>query len=161
MQYHYHQHAHAYSAHARASRDGSISSSSPPINMYMRRRSLADTLKGLKKLFCQFFVFINIFKNPLEFRIQKLDRKSLIIVIMIIFILIVVSGICRGFEKSYFDCLNIVRFSYFPTFQTELFCFGCNSRPFFVSKTFPWYHYCSRIWSGCCSPEARCQLRLV
>ena len=50
--------------------------------------------------------------------------------------LIVVSAIRTGSMKCYYlACLSIVRFSYFPTLQTEIFClaklFFCDSRPFF------------------------------
>ena len=52
-----------------------------------------------------------------------------------------------------------------PTFQTvdcvillseALFA---TQGSFFASKTFTWYHYCSQIWSGCGSPEAKGQER--
>ena len=34
-----------------------------------------------------------------------------------------------------------------------------DSRPFFATRTFSWYHYCSQIWSGCGRPETRGQVR--
>ena len=50
-----------------------------------------------------------------------------------------------------------------PTFQTVLFCgenlFFANQGRFFAFRTFTWYHYFNRNWSGCGSPEARGQVR--
>ena len=78
--------------------------------------------------------------------------------------LIVVSAIRRGSMKGYYlACLSIVRFSYFPTQQTEIFClaklFFCDSKPFFASRVFTWFQFCSRNWSGCGRPEARGQMK--
>ena len=52
---------------------------------------------------------------------------------------IVVSVIRRWSMKAYLTCLSIVRFSYFPTFQTEFLSWAnlfCDSRPSFCVQNF-------------------------
>ena len=73
-----------------------------------------------------------------------------------------VSAICRRSLKGHPACLSIVRFSYFPTFQSyfvEQSSFLSLKVVFFASRTFTWYHYCSRNQSGCGRPEAEGQVR--
>ena len=78
-------------------------------------------------------------------------------------VIIVVSAIRIGSMKRYPACLSIVRFSGFPTLQTEKSCwaklFFAHHNRFFPSRTSMCYHFCSRIWSGCGRLEARGQVR--